>query len=59
MGFLENGGDLSFVKFEQGVVYVQFVGACIGYPDSQESVRTMIEAELRRSFPEIEKVVGL
>ncbi|MCK4517937.1 NifU family protein [Candidatus Babeliales bacterium] len=54
--FLAHGGDLSFVRFEEGVVYVQLAGACIGCPSSRSSIKNMIEAELRREIPQVERV---
>ena len=33
-----DGGDVDFVKFEDGIVYVKLLGACIGCASSDETM---------------------
>ena len=58
-GFLVHGGDISFVKYKNGVVYVQLSGSCVGCPSSDDSIRMMVESELRVEVPQVERVESI
>ena len=58
-GFTTNGGDVTLVKYEQGIVYVHFVGSYIGYPSDPRITVEMIERQLRMVVPEVERVERL
>jgi Fe-S cluster biogenesis protein NfuA len=58
-GFVTNGGDVTLVKYEQGVAYVHFVGSYIGYPSDPKMTVEMIERQLRMVVPEVERVERL
>ena len=38
-----DGGDIHFVKFQDGVVYVKLTGACIGCPASLYTLKLGVE----------------
>lgn len=46
-----DGGDVDFVKFEDGIVYVRLLGACIGCASSDETIKGGIEALLLEEVP--------
>lgn len=46
-----DGGDVDFVKYEQGIVYVKLLGACIGCASSDETIKSGIEALLVEEVP--------
>ncbi len=52
-----DGGDLKFVRFEDGIVYVKLFGACVGCSAIDETLSEGIEAILRDEIPEVVKVV--
>ena len=55
--YLQNdGGDSEFVKFENGVVYVRMLGACIGCGSVDVTIKECIEAIL---LEEVEGVIGV
>lgn len=55
--YLQNdGGDAEFVKFENGVVYVRMLGACIGCGSVDVTIKECIEAIL---LEEVEGVIGV
>lgn len=56
VGFATNGGDINFVKYERGVVYVHFFGSYVGYPSDPKSIVDMIELQLRMAVPGVERV---
>ena len=46
-----DGGDLDFVKFEDGIVYVRLLGACIGCSSSDDTITNRVEALLLEEVP--------
>ena len=46
-----DGGDLDFVKFEDGIVYVRLLGACIGCSSSDDTITNSGEALLLEEVP--------
>ncbi len=52
----QDGGDITFVRFENGVVYVQMRGACAGCPSSTITLKAGIENMLRHYVPEVTEV---
>lgn len=57
--YLQNdGGDVIFKHFENGVVYVSLVGACSNCPMALMTLQDGIENALISEIPEVIKVVG-
>lgn len=57
--YLQNdGGDVEFKRYEDGVVYVKLVGACSGCPMAQMTLQDGIENALISEVPEVIKVIG-
>ncbi len=55
--YLQNdGGDAEFVKFEDGIVYIRMLGACIGCGSLDSTLKDGIEAIL---LEEVEGVIGV
>ena len=52
----QDGGDISFVKFDNGVVYLELRGACAGCPSSTITLKSGIENMLKYYIPEIVSV---
>lgn len=48
-----DGGDLEFVKIEDGVVYIRLMGACVGCPSVNLTLKDGIEAILLEEVPGI------
>ena len=56
----EDEGDIEFLGVsDKGVVKIKFVGACVGCPMSSLTVKNFIELNLKRKFPEVEKVIAV
>ena len=49
-------GNIEFVKFEQGIVYVKFLGTCQGCPLSQLTLKAGVEEMLKLKVPEVRSV---
>lgn len=54
-----DGGDVAFVKFDEGTLYLQMKGACSGCPSSSATLKFGIEARLKESIPTIKEVVAI
>jgi len=54
-----DGGDITFDKYEDGVVYLFLQGSCAGCPSSTATLKMGIETRLREAIPEIREVVSI
>jgi len=52
----QDGGDIIFHGFEEGVVYLQMQGSCSGCPSSTATLKHGIENMLRYYVPEVKEV---
>ena len=52
----QDGGDIVFKKFEDGIVYLHMQGACAGCPSSTATLKHGIENMLRHYIPEVTEV---
>lgn len=55
----QDGGEISFAGYRDGVVEVMLQGACAGCPSSAITLKVGIEARLKEEIPEVESVVAL
>ena len=51
-----DGGDITFRGFKEGVVYLNMKGACSGCPSSTATLRHGIQNLLRHYVPEVVEV---
>lgn len=54
-----DGGDITFHKYEDGVVYLQMQGSCSGCPSATATLKMGIETRLKQAIPEIREVVSV
>lgn len=54
-----DGGDITFEKYEDGIVYLHLQGACSGCPGATMTLKMGVEARLREDIPEIVEVVSI
>ncbi len=52
----QDGGDIIYKGFEDGVVYLHMQGACAGCPSSTATLKNGIENMLRHYIPEVTEV---
>ena len=52
----QDGGDITFHDFEDGVVYLHMQGSCSGCPSSTATLKAGIENMLRHYIPEVVEV---
>jgi len=48
-----DGGDITFQKFEDGIVYLELKGSCSGCPSSTVTLKNGIESMLQHYVPEV------
>lgn len=57
--YLQNdGGDVKFKRFENGIVYVTLIGACSNCPMAVMTLQDGIENALLNEVPEVIKVIN-
>jgi Fe-S cluster biogenesis protein NfuA len=54
-----DGGDITFDRFEDGIVFLQLKGACAGCPSSTATLKMGIENRLKEAIPEVTEVVSV
>ncbi|HWV37949.1 MAG TPA: NifU family protein [Vulgatibacter sp.] len=54
-----DGGDITFERFQDGVVYVYMMGSCSSCPSSTATLKMGIESRLREEIPEVVEVVQI
>ena len=55
----QDGGDIIYNKFENGIVYLELHGACQGCPSSTITLKQGIENMLKHYIPEVESVESI
>ncbi len=55
----QDGGDINFIKFDEGVVFLELRGACAGCPSSTLTLKSGIENMLKYYIPEIVSVEAI
>lgn len=56
---LNDGGDIHFVRFENGTVFVKLHGACVSCPISYMTLKMGLEAQLKQRVPGVMGVVSV
>jgi len=46
-----DGGDIEFIKFEDGIVYVKLIGACVGCVGFESTLSELVEDTLLERVP--------
>ncbi|MEP2936197.1 MAG: NifU family protein [Gilvibacter sp.] len=58
--FLESdGGDISLVSIEEGIVKVQLHGNCVSCHVNQMTLKSGVEMTIKKYVPQIERVVNV
>ena len=52
----QDGGDITFVRFEDGIVYLRMQGACAGCPSSTMTLKNGVENMMKHFLPEVKAV---
>ena len=52
----KDGGDIKFVSFDDGVVYVSMHGACAGCSFANDDIKELVEVILTEEVPGVKEV---
>lgn len=52
----QDGGDITFESFEDGIVYLNLKGSCAGCPSSTATLKSGVENMLKHYIPEVREV---
>ena len=55
----QDGGDITFERFVDGIVYLKMHGACSGCPSSTVTLKNGVENMLRHYVPEVQEVQSI
>jgi len=55
----QDGGDIIFHSFKEGVVYLEMFGACSGCPSSTATLKIGIENMLKHYIPEVKRIEAI
>jgi len=58
-GVQEDGGDIQYRGFQDGVVYLKMQGSCSGCPSSSVTLKNGIEKMLMHWVPEVNGVIAV
>ena len=53
---MQDGGDVQFIKYESGIVYLSLKGSCAGCPSATVTLKNGIENMLKHHIPEVKQV---
>ena len=54
-----DGGDISLISVEDTTVKVKFEGACVGCNINQMTLKSGVEATIKKHAPEITEVIDI
>lgn len=55
----QDGGDVEFIKFENGICYVKLSGACAGCMFADMTLQNTVEEMIISEVPEVIKVMNI
>ena len=53
------GGNIEFVKYEDGIVYIKMLGACAECMYVDDTISSSIESTIMEEIPEVKGVINL
>jgi len=56
---ISDGGDIEFIKYENGIVYVKLIGACANCTYGDSEIKETVESILVSEIPEVLEVKNI
>lgn len=56
---INDGGNIEFIKFEDGIVYIKMLGACADCGMLDFTLKDGIEFAIKEEVPEVKGVINL
>lgn len=54
-----DGGDIEYVKYEDGIVYIKMLGACAGCSLIDYTLKDGIEGAIKEEVPSVKEVINI
>lgn len=54
-----DGGDIEFVKYEKGIVYIKLLGACVGCSMIDFTLKDGVESAIKEEVPNVKEVKNI
>ena len=54
-----DGGDVEFVKYEDGCVYIKLLGGCASCPYRNETITNGILTAIKEEVPEVKEIINV
>ena len=54
-----DGGDLEYIKYEEGIVFIKLVGACGSCLHRNETIKNGLLQALKSEIPEIKDIINV
>ena len=56
---INDGGNIEFIKYENGIVYIRMMGACADCSLIDATLKDGIEAAIKEEVPSVKEVINL
>lgn len=56
---INDGGDITFIKYDEYIVYVKLMGACSNCQMLDVTIKDGIEAAIKEEVPEVTAVINV
>lgn len=56
---INDGGNIEFIKYEDGIVYIKMMGACANCHMLDLTLKEGIEATIKEEIPEVKEVINI
>ncbi|MBP3461840.1 MAG: NifU family protein [Bacilli bacterium] len=56
---INDGGNIEFVKYENGIVYIKMMGACSNCEMLDLTLKDGIETAIMEEIPEVKEVINV
>ncbi len=56
---ISDGGNVEFVKYENGKVYIKMLGACAGCDLIDYTIKDGIESAIKEEVPSVKEVINI
>lgn len=56
---INDGGDIEFVKYENNIVYIKFIGACVDCELIDITLKDGIESAIIAEIPDVKQVINI
>jgi len=54
-----DGGDIEFIKYENGIVYIRMTGACANCDLIDVTLNEGVEYALKEAIPEVKSIINI